>query len=134
MTRAVYRFEGIDDSLDLVPLAGRRALDRAHRKLGLEGWRKLPLTSRRAIVEAGAADVVDATLVERLLAGSETSPAGGRSDPDPAVVPASVSSVVPLSAARWAALRALDRWALESLAARGRIDALRASAAELGLT
>jgi hypothetical protein len=93
----VYAFEGIDERLDLVPLAGRRALDAAARKVGLEAWRALPLPERRAIVAAG-------------------------------------SGLDGLDAARWRALRGLDRWALASLASRQRHDGLAALLSELGLS
>ena len=131
--RAVYRFEEIDESLELVPLAARRALDRARTKLSLDGWRRLPLDRRAAIAEAGAADEVDVEGVRRLLADSDATATEGRPEPDAGAVPALLSSAAPtLTSARWAALRALDRWALESLAARGRTDALAAALAELG--
>lgn len=132
MPRPVYRFEAIDETLDLVPLAGRRALDRAGRKVGLEAWRRLSPTARAAIVEAGASAVVDAGRVRELLAGVEASPLEGRAEPSATVVPPALSAAgVRLSTERWAALRALDRWALESLAARERTDALRSLLAEL---
>ena len=78
----VYAFEGIGEDLDLVPLAGRRALDAVARKVSLEGWRALPIPSRRAIVVAGSAEVVDvARVLEAIAAGIErTRPLAGRMD------------------------------------------------------
>ena len=131
----VYRFEELDEGLDLVPLAGRRALDRAGRKLGLEAWRRLSLADRSAITNAGARDVVDVVGVQALVATMETSRIEARAEPDAQQVPAEVAASleVPLSPAGWAALRPLDRWVLDSLASRGRTETLRAALSELGL-
>ena len=54
----VWAFEEIDDTLPLVPIAARRALDLAGVHLSLEGWRRLPLEQRRALVNAGNLEVV----------------------------------------------------------------------------
>ena len=50
----VYAFEGIDDSLDLVPLAARRALDAAGLKVSLDEWRATTLDARRAMTTLGS--------------------------------------------------------------------------------
>jgi hypothetical protein len=49
----LYRFEGIDAQLDLLPLAARRALDHAGCKLSLEGFRSLPLAEREQLARLG---------------------------------------------------------------------------------
>ena len=49
----VYAFEEIDETLPLVPLAARRALDAAGKKLSLAGWLSLPVARRAVLVEAG---------------------------------------------------------------------------------
>jgi hemerythrin-like domain-containing protein len=134
---AVYRFEGIDASLTLVPLAGRRALDAAGRKVGLEAWRAMPREARRSIVDAGGAERVGVQAVRAALDGVETRRVEGRPDPDlahvPGVVRAALASFLELDDVRWSALRSLDRWAFASLAERGRFEGLRALAEELGL-
>src|SRR5580704_2367087 len=63
----IYRFEELDETLDLVPLAARRALDRAGCKVSLSAWRAAPIELRRAIVRAGADAVVDADRMRQLL-------------------------------------------------------------------
>lgn len=129
-SRAVYRFEGIGDDLDLVPLAGRRALDAAALKVGLAAWRTIPLAQRTAIVAQGASERVDAGEVRRLVAGAESSPIFSEPEPDAAVAPDALARFG-VDGARWTALGALDRWALASLARRGRDDSVRALLAEL---
>jgi hypothetical protein len=129
--RSIYAFEGTDEGLDLVPLAGRRALDAARLKVGLATWRTLPLSKRTAIVEAGAEAVVDAAAVTALVAGAETSRIDPEPEPDPGTVPEALARLG-VSADRWSALRALDRWALASLARRGRTETLDALLRELG--
>ena len=126
----VYAFEGIDEALDLVPLAGRRALDAAARKVGLEAWRALPLGTRRAIVEAGSAEAVEVARVLDAIATVPHTPLAASPEPSRDVVPAALAA---LPLARWRALRALDRWALENLARRGREGAVSALRLELGL-
>jgi hypothetical protein len=130
----VFRFEEIDASLDLVPLAGRRALDAAGRKVGLEAWRGLPLEARRGIVAAGAAEHVDAATVRRLLGAAPGEAVRAPAEPPAGALPVELAETLAargLTDARWSSLRALDRWALASLARRGRLEGLSALVAEL---
>lgn len=131
MRPTVYRFEAIGDQLELVPLAGRRALDRAGRKVGLSAWQAMPLPRRAEIVEAGASDGVDLDAVVRALEGVASAPMEAEPEPDPATVPEAVARLG-VDAVRWRALGGLDRWALASLVRRGKDDAARALLAELG--
>lgn len=125
--RAVFAFEGIDDRLQLVPLAARRALDAWGKKLSLAGWLSLPWPDRCVLTAAG--------LGERLVAGEPASvgvvlaraaPAPSSidpaADPDPLAVPADVSAALgtdrPLDAQRWRALRPLERYVLAKYAAK----------------
>jgi hypothetical protein len=138
-TEPVYRFEDIDASLGLVPLAGRRALDAAGRTVSLEAWRAMPHGRRTAIVAAGAAERIDVEAVRSALAEVDTRPIEGRPDPDPTRVPGAVRAALASELslepddARWPVLRGLDRWALASLADHGRFEGLRALAEELGM-
>src|SRR4051794_19697859 len=68
----LYSFDGVDATLDLVPLAARRALDAAGLKVSLEVWRGLPLAARRAIAQAGSLPVIDAQNVAQALAEQPT--------------------------------------------------------------
>jgi cyclic pyranopterin phosphate synthase len=120
---AVYAFEAIDDSLPYVPLAGRRLLDAVGRKVSLEAWIGLSVDDRRRIVEAGAGEVVDLSVVgivdgvTRKAAHIPPEP-----EPDPEHVPPSLAGALgpeqPLDTAHWRALRALDRYALVKYASK----------------
>lgn len=127
---AVYRFEEIGDELDLVPLAGRRALDAVGLKVGLAAWRAMPVGARAAIVAAGATEGVDPGRVRARLDGVETAPVEAVAEPDASAVPDALTRFS-LDDARWSRLRALDRWALASLARRGKDSAVLALLAEL---
>jgi cyclic pyranopterin phosphate synthase len=112
----VYPFEGIDDDLDLVPLAARRALDAATIKISLEAWRESSLALRRAIAALGAAPVVDPAAVRAAVAeaGMPTSAVAASPEPTPGIVPAELGASVTLSV--WGALTPLDRYALWKVA------------------
>jgi hypothetical protein len=132
----VYRFEEIDASLTLVPLAGRRALDRAGRKVGLEAWQRLPIEVRATIIDAGSGESVDEALVRKLVDAipwteHEAWPEPPRDVVDHEVIRAGLEH--PIAVERWSALRALDRWAITSLARRGRHEGLTALRRELGV-
>jgi cyclic pyranopterin phosphate synthase len=112
----VYRFEGIDESLELVPLAARRALDAAGTKLSLAAWRAMTLDLRRAIVALGALAVVDEGAVRAIVTASGAPYVGtpSESDPSPEAVPELLVRTVTDSA--WRALTPLDRYALLKVA------------------
>ncbi len=124
----LYHFDGIGEELDLVPLAARRALDRAGAKLSLEGWRSLSLSARRALAEAGSAPLVEIDAV--LTAARDAEPRPARIDPidDPSgvAVPPQVALAFgperPIAAPVWAALAPIDRYALTKVAERGRSE------------
>jgi molybdopterin-guanine dinucleotide biosynthesis protein A len=126
----VYRFEDAGAPLDLVPLAGRRALDRVGRKVSLEAWRRMSLDARAAIVCAGAAERVDPAAVNAALTTVESVPIDAAPEPDARAAPGGLV----IDPERWAELRALDRWVLASLLMRGRSETLRAALVELGLS
>jgi cyclic pyranopterin monophosphate synthase len=112
----VYRFECIDDSLDLVPLAGRRALDAAGAKVSLASWRAMEVEARRSIVELGGAPAVDGPSVRACLDESRVeyhvmAPEG---DPDEATVPEALARS--LTPEAWRTLSPVDRYALLKVA------------------
>lgn len=130
----VWPFEGIDDALELVPLAGRRALDRSGIHLSLEGWRALPLEARRALVDEGARERVSAEAVRAIAARSgqgvrDIEPSG---EPDAARAPEALLDALGAQradvAARWPELHPLARFALlhgmRSAARRGEPERL----------
>jgi cyclic pyranopterin phosphate synthase len=131
----LYSFDGVDATLELLPLAARRALDVAGLKLSLEAWRVLPLAARRAIVESGSGPVVGVARVEAALAGAPVTRIEASPDPIIATVPAELTSALgssrPVSQALWNALSPLDRYALVKVAGRGKGERLEAAYAEI---
>jgi cyclic pyranopterin phosphate synthase len=126
----IYRFDEVDERLELLPMAARRALDHAGLRLSREGWTSLPLDARRRLVAAGSGRDVDAAAVGRECGGARPPPEPTEvlADPPSAVVPdalaASLGPSRPLSASVWSALSALDRFALVKAASRGRPERL----------
>jgi len=122
-TPGLYVFEAIDEALPFVPLAARRVLDALGRKLSLEGWLSLSLDERARLVVAGTGERVDvgvAPVVDRAVpAAAAIEP---RAEPDASTVPAELATALdgtrPLEAARWRALRPLDRYVFMKYAAR----------------
>jgi cyclic pyranopterin phosphate synthase len=112
----IYRFEAIDDALDLVPLAARRALDAAAIKISLEVWRQSPLALRQAITALGAQARVDSAAVQAALAKANmaTTVVPPLEEPSSTSVPPELGASV--SAPAWAALSPLDRYALWKVA------------------
>ena len=123
--QSVYGFEGIDETLDLVPLAARRALDAGGVHLSLEEWRSLPCHAREQIVSFGADDAIDAPQVVEFVLQVIDDPrrTEAYAGPDPAQPPAALVELLgpsrPLEPALWAALRPLDRYALVKVSRRG---------------
>jgi molybdopterin synthase catalytic subunit len=135
----VYAFEAeeVGAALELLPLAARRALDRAGLHLSLEGWRTLSLESRRALIAAGAQAEVDTALVRARAA--ECSLTARSIEPVPELDAAMPGSELEASlggdaarvVAAWPALHPLSRFALAHLATRAaeRGDRTRLAAA-----
>jgi cyclic pyranopterin phosphate synthase len=132
----LYTFD-VDERLDLVPLAARRALDHAGCKLSLAGWESLDPGRRRALVQLGSQAAVDVAEVAQ-IAGAAT-PAPSRCEvsldppsgaPPPELVEA-LAAVGPLSAAVWVSLDDVDRYALHKVAGRNSAERLRAAYAEI---
>ncbi|MCC6553290.1 MAG: hypothetical protein IT372_09765 [Polyangiaceae bacterium] len=117
----VFAFEQpeIGPDLDLVPLAGRRALDHAGLKLSLEGWRSLRVEDRRAIAAAGAMDQVGTAAVAALVAEASPPAAPMAPAPDPAAdaLPEGIGDAA-LPIAQWSRLRPIERFALAHTARR----------------
>jgi molybdenum cofactor biosynthesis protein MoaC len=131
----LYSFDGVDATLDLLPLAARRALDVAGLKISLEVWRAMPLEARRTIVNSGGAPTVDAARVEAALAGGPVMRIERSFDPSVSTIPAELVSALgskrPISQALWQALSPLDRYALVKVAARGKPDRIEAAYSEI---
>lgn len=133
----LYAFDGIDETLDLLPLAARRALDVSGKKLSLAGFRSLTVEARRALTEAGEESRVDPTKVRRIVAPANP-PAldmPAMPEPDAEEVPGRVLETLgsdrPLSGKVWSSLSALDRYALYKVTEKPRQDRVAAAYAEL---
>ncbi len=131
----LYSFDGVDAALDLVPLAARRALDRAGFKPSLEAWRAFSLEARGGLTALGSRHEVDVHAVETLLAGNDVPRVPPTDDLSPQLVPAAVRAAFgearPISDAVWLGLSPLDRYALAKLANRGKPDRIEAGYAEI---
>ena len=128
MLRGLYAVDEADVSLTLVPLAGRRALDHAGRKLSLAGWTSLSGGDRRALVDFGAGDEVEVAQVRKIVrrAKPEAKEIEPAADPSAAHPPGTVVTALgthrPLDDATWQSMSPLDRWALCKLVFRGKLE------------
>jgi cyclic pyranopterin phosphate synthase len=129
----IYRFDEVDERLELLPMAARRALDHAGLRLSREGWTSLPLDARRRLVDAGAAREVDPAVVRGECIGARPPPESTETVKDPPtgsipeVVAAALGPSRTLSISAWSALSALDRFALFKVASRGRPERIAAA-------
>lgn len=117
MGLVIYEFEGIDDTLPYVPMAARRLLDIAGRKLSLAGWQSLRSEDRWNAARAGAGERVplEAAAVFDAATPSAT-PIPPVGDPSGVCPPAELLNALgparSLDEARWQGLSALDRYVL----------------------
>jgi cyclic pyranopterin phosphate synthase len=124
----LFRFDGVDDSFDLLPLAARRALDLSGIKLSLEGFRSLALGERLALTALGSTDEVDLARVAEAVAQAVPAPTALEPVPDPPALAPTDDVVAAFGAARpippgsWSALSPLERYALAKVA-RGKNSA-----------
>ncbi len=123
----VFVFEGVDDTLTLIPLCARRALDAVGIKLSLSDWQSLPLAERQALASAGSAQTVDLAAVDRALSLVDPPPPSVTKEGDPQgdTVPDDVVTALGqervISEAAWSALKPLQRWALVKVVRRGNL-------------
>jgi cyclic pyranopterin phosphate synthase len=133
----LYRFDGIDDRLELLPLAVRRALDLSGQKLSRDGFSSLSLDARRRLVSLGAAPAVDRKAVLAVLADATPPPRllGETTDPPSDAAPeallAALGTERPLSSRVWESLTPLDRYALVKVAEKGASERLAAAYEEI---
>jgi molybdenum cofactor biosynthesis protein MoaC len=133
----LYDFDEVDERLELVPLAARRALDHAGVKLSLAGWLALPLSSRQHLVEDGSRQRVDVDRVRAIAAGAVPLPetVTASSDPPadtaPEAVVAALGQARPLPPALWSALSPLDRYALAKVVRGGRAERIAGAYKEI---
>jgi molybdenum cofactor biosynthesis protein MoaC len=133
----LYQFDGISSELELVPLAARRALDRAGRKLSLEAWRHLDHAARRELVELGSEREVDVSRVVSVAGQAVPVPAAIEAVEDPPADAAPGILLEQLGPERpvpdnvWALLSPLDRYVLCKVASRGKPERLEAAYREI---
>jgi hypothetical protein len=122
-----------DDDLTLIPMAGRRALDRAGLRLSLRAWQGLSLPVRSMIVSLGSEEDVRADDVRRLIASAHPAPEPIEPPGEPPAdhVPAEVAASLELDAAWWSSIGPVARFALFSYARRGKTEKLRSAHAAL---
>ena len=133
----LFRFDGVDASFDLLPLAARRALDHAGCKLSLEGFRSLSRAEREELVELGSGDAIDVARVATIALGAH--PPAERMAPQadpPATAPddgimAAFGSSMLIPPASWAALSSLERYALAKVASSKNAERLAQAYAEI---
>jgi cyclic pyranopterin phosphate synthase len=115
---SLYGFDAVDPNLTSVPTAARRALDLAGERLGESAWKQLDVVDRMALIAAGAMAVVDPDQVRAIVRKADPRAVGftPKADPDPREPPAKLAASVAKD--RWAALSALDRYALSEAAER----------------
>lgn len=133
----IYQLDEVDVGLELLPLAARRALDRAGKKVTLSDWKAQSLAWRRRLTELGSEATVDVAGVCALIAEGAVLAAELEPEADlPATeVPAGVRSAFgenrPIPTATWSALSPLDRYALAKVALKARTDRLDRAYAEI---
>ena len=132
-----YSFDVDGETLEQIPLAARRALDHAGRKLPLAGWASLDPNDRRALVRLGSTTPVDLDAVARVLrrarpAPVATEPLGDppRDAPPPPLVEA-YAEHGRLSAAIWTSLPDVDRYVLQKVVTRGNPERVASAYAEI---
>jgi cyclic pyranopterin phosphate synthase len=118
----LFQFDGVDAGFELVPLAARRALDHAGRKLSLEGYRSLPLAARQTLARLGSLAEVDTADVIAIAERGEPAPEVIEPLPDPSASAPEQAVLVafgperPIPAGSWSALHPLERYALSKVA------------------
>jgi len=120
----LYAFDGVDQRLELLPLAARRALDLAGLRLSREGFASLAHAERVLLATAGSEHIVDRSRVARLVSPARPEPTAElpQEDPPHHEVPTAVAQALgperPIPDAVWAALSPLDRYALAKVCAK----------------
>lgn len=133
----LYNLDEVDAALELLPMAARRALDHAGKKVSLQDWKAQPLGWRERLTNLGSESEVDAASVRSFLDGSgvPTAELTAESDPSATAVPEAVRAAYgasrPIPEATWSALSALDRYALAKVAVKARPDRLERAYQEI---
>jgi len=133
----LFRFDGVDAAFDLLPLAARRALDHAGRKLSLEGFRSLSRSEREELVELGSRSEIDGERVSAIALGASPPAQSMQPSGDPAAAApaddllAVLGDARPIPAGTWSALSPLERYALAKVARSKNVERLEQAYAEI---
>jgi cyclic pyranopterin phosphate synthase len=133
----IYEFEDIDEWLDTIPLAARRALETTGCKVSLVAWRRMRLPARVAVTSLGGERKIDGRGVRDLLVDENVpfEPVTAHAEPPGATVPPDVVRAFGEGRApdprAWRALAPLDRYVLARLSRRGRSEKLRRAFEEM---
>jgi molybdenum cofactor biosynthesis protein MoaC len=133
----LYSFDVDGDTLEQLPLAARRALDHAGRKLSLAGWASLDPPARRTLVRLGSTSPVDLDAVARVLRRARPTAATTEAlgdpprDAPPARVVEAYAEQGTLSVAVWSSLADLDRYALDKVARKNNAERVANAYAEI---
>ncbi len=129
--KGVFAFEDIADDLPLLPLAARRALDVAGRRLSLAAWQTLSHEARSTLVFEGAQHHVSVDAVRDAIAGAtpRAEEMAGDDERDLETLPGGLASMVADEV--WHDLGRLERFALRHLARKQRPQRLREALAEI---
>ncbi len=133
----LYEFDHIDETLKLIPLAARRALDTIGVKLSLEGFHSLPLDKRVLLVRAGGMDQVDETAARASI--SQAQPPGAPTprlnapptDNVPEIIISRLGEHRPVPLKVWQDLMPLDRYVLQKVTAKNRTERVSAAYDEI---
>jgi cyclic pyranopterin phosphate synthase len=133
----LFEFDGVDDKLELIPLAARRALEHAGLKLELLAWQALPLAARRELTLLGSQNQVGLPAVKRALEAANPTPmpVEPRLDPPSDHLPTQLAEAFgpsrPILPGVWAGLSSLERYALTKVAESTKPELIEAAYAEL---
>jgi molybdenum cofactor biosynthesis protein MoaC len=133
----LYSFDVDGETLEQLPLAARRALDHAGRKLSLAGWASLEDGERRSLVRIGSASPVDLDAVARVLrrarpaATATEALADPPRDAPPSRLVEAYAEHGRLSPAIWTSLSDVDRYALEKVTRRPNSERIAHAYAEI---
>jgi cyclic pyranopterin phosphate synthase len=133
---SLFEFDEAKD-LSLMPMAARRALDWAGRRLPLAGWQGLSGEARQTLVRLGAAPQVDVARVLEVIAPVAGTvevmapPRDPAANTPPNEIIAAYASFGPILESTWRGLSPLARYALAKVAVKKRPERLRAVYQEL---
>ena len=125
----IYPFEAAKQDLEWMPLAVRRALDRAGRKLSLRAWQSMPLEKRERLVCLGSEVQVNVPgLLQTMVNVRPVAAEIPRVAEPAAAIDEQTQRLLPKALQKsWAQLHPLERFVVLHYAERGKHEALAAA-------